>query len=95
MRFVWSDRAVAHLEAAFAHIAEDDPVAASRVIRRIVALCERLLTEHAEIGRAGRVAGTRELVISRTPYIVAYAVDGQTVTILAVLHGARRWPQAF
>ena len=92
MRLVWSNRAVVHLEAAFAHIAEDDPAAAARVIQRIVSLCERLLTEHAEIGRPGRVAGTRELVISKPPYIAAYAVDGETVTILAVLHGARRWP---
>lgn len=95
MRLVWSDRAVAHLEAAFAHIAEDDPVAAGRVIQRVVSLCARLLTDHAEIGRPGRVDGTRELVISKTPYIVAYAVDGEAVTILAVLHGARSWPSAF
>ncbi len=44
------------------------------------------------MGRGGRVPGTRELVISRTPYIV---VDADKVTILAILHGAQRWPEAF
>jgi plasmid stabilization system protein ParE len=43
-------------------------------------------------GRSGRIAGTRELVISRTPYIAAYRIAGDTVRILRVLHGSRRWP---
>lgn len=42
----------------------------------------------------GRVEGTRELVITHTPYIVAYTIDphSNTVVVLRVLHGARRWP---
>ncbi|MCP3417984.1 type II toxin-antitoxin system RelE/ParE family toxin [Bradyrhizobium brasilense] len=40
----------------------------------------------------GRVAGTRELVIPRTPYVASYLVDGETVRILRVLHGAQMWP---
>jgi len=43
------------------------------------------------------VVNTRELVIARTPYVVAYTVDPQidTVIILRVLHGARQWPEEF
>jgi len=40
------------------------------------------------------VKGTRELVISRTPYIAAYRIDGDLVTIVRVLHGAQQWPKA-
>jgi plasmid stabilization system protein ParE len=47
------------------------------------------------IGRSGRIDGTRELVVSGTPYVVAYTVSGEKVTVLAVLHGARRWPESF
>ena len=47
----------------------------------------------AESGLPGRVDGTRELVIDRTPYIAAYRVAGVTVQILRVLHGAQRWPE--
>jgi hypothetical protein len=35
------------------------------------------------------VAGTRELVISGTPFIVAYRIEKNEVRILAVLHAAR------
>jgi toxin ParE1/3/4 len=38
------------------------------------------------------VPDTRELVISNTPYIVPYRIVGQTIDIIAVIHGARRWP---
>jgi plasmid stabilization system protein ParE len=47
----------------------------------------------AELGRPGRVDGTRKLVIQRTPYIAAYRVAGNTIRILRVLHGAQIWPE--
>ncbi len=50
------------------------------------------LAEQTEIGRPGRVKGTRELVITRTPYIVVYRLDDGVVHIERVLHGAQRWP---
>jgi len=46
-----------------------------------------------EMGRPGRVDGTRELVIQRTSYIAAYRITGTTVRILRVLHGAQMWPE--
>jgi toxin ParE1/3/4 len=42
-------------------------------------------------GRPGRVVGTRELVITRAPYIVAYRIIGDTVGILRVLHCSWQW----
>jgi len=51
------------------------------------------LADFPESGRPGHVEGTRELVIHRTPYIAAYRIAGDTVRILRVLHGARRWPE--
>lgn len=44
------------------------------------------------MGRAGRVAGTRELVVADTPYIIPYRVRGDAVEILRVFHAARKWP---
>jgi len=46
-------------------------------------------------GRAGRVAGTRELVIVGTPFIVAYRVEKKEVRVVAVLHAAQKWPDEF
>jgi toxin ParE1/3/4 len=72
-------------------IAADNPTAARRMTERIRAAVTRLTTSPA-LGRAGRVADTRELVIPRTPYIVPYRVKGDVVQIITILHGTRRWP---
>jgi plasmid stabilization system protein ParE len=50
------------------------------------------VAEFPQMGRSGRIEGTRELVISGTPYIAAYRIDGDAVRILRVLHGAQQWP---
>ncbi|HUF85880.1 MAG TPA: type II toxin-antitoxin system RelE/ParE family toxin [Thermohalobaculum sp.] len=94
MRIGWSPRAVRHLEAARAYIARDNPAAATAVTQRIIAQVERLVGFSPGIGRAGRIAGTRELVITRTPYVVVYRVAQDEVQVLAVIHQARAWPES-
>ena len=91
MRLVVLAAAQADLEAAFAYIAAENPQAANRVIGEIITQIDRL-ADFPEIGRPGRVAGTREWVISRTPYVAVYRLRPGLVQILRVLHGARRWP---
>ena len=54
-----------------------------------------LLVDKPRLGRPGRVKGTRELVVVRTPFIVAYRIIGKSVQILRVLHGAQQWPERF
>ncbi len=78
-------------EAIFDYIEADSPRAAAMVDDRIEAQVEGLLRT-PEMGRMGRIAGTRELVVSRTPYIAAYRIESDTVRILRVLHGAQQWP---
>jgi toxin ParE1/3/4 len=39
--------------------------------------------------------GTRELPVTRTPYVLAYRICADEIQILAVIHGAERWPTAF
>jgi toxin ParE1/3/4 len=75
-------------------IAADNPAAAGRMVERIRAAVERL-TDLPGVGRPGRVAGTRELVIAGTPYIVPYRVKQDVVEIITVLHSAQRWPDRF
>ena len=53
-----------------------------------------LLEEFPDMGRSGRVAGTRELVVQGTPFIVAYQVRKDSVRILRILHGAQLWPDS-
>ena len=54
---------------------------------------ELLLPENPQIGRPGRVPGTREMIIPKTPYIVPYRLQGNAIQILRIYHGARRWPE--
>jgi toxin ParE1/3/4 len=51
-----------------------------------------LLAEFPRVGRSGRIPGTRELVVLRTPYFLVYRIDEPLVEILRVVHGARQWP---
>jgi len=91
MKVRWTRRALQRLEEIGDHIALDNPAAASRVVAVIGQKVEGLAA-HPLVGRAGRVAGTRELVVVGTPYVVAYRIRGQQIAILAVFHGAQRWP---
>jgi toxin ParE1/3/4 len=63
------------------------------MLRRIVDLVDRQLPRLPESGRPGRVPKTRELVIAGSPYFVPYRVAGDTISILRIIHGARRWPE--
>jgi toxin ParE1/3/4 len=45
------------------------------------------------MGRKGRVAGARELIV--TPFIVACRVKKDAIEVVAIIHGARRWSDSF
>ncbi len=83
-----------HLRAVRATIAADSADAADKQVIRIAMAIENLVS-FPELGRSGRRAGTRELVIGRTPYIVPYRLRGEIIEILAVMHGRQRWPEVF
>ena len=44
------------------------------------------------LGRSERVKGTREAVLSGTPFVVPYRITADRIEILRVYHAARRWP---
>ena len=94
MKVRWLLKAVNDLEDLHEYIAADDLTAASRQLELILKAAARL-SENTNMGRPGRVKGTRELVIPKTPYIAAYRIKGDVVEILRVLHGARKWPKRF
>jgi toxin ParE1/3/4 len=75
-------------ERIFDFIEQDDPRAAIAVDERI-ATQVLVLLQFPEGGRPGRFEGTRELIIRRTPYIVAYRVRDDCVRILRILHSAQ------
>ncbi len=87
----YTRQAVADLDHAREYIALDNPGAAATIAARIREAVDGL-RQFPERGRQGRVAGTRELVVPRTPFVVPYRIVGREIHILAVLHGKRDWP---
>lgn len=74
------------------YIAQDDVGAALRTRDEIERQVEHLKA-FPDMGRAGRIAGTRELLIAGLPYIVIYREQrSDTIEIVRVLHGAQQWP---
>jgi toxin ParE1/3/4 len=94
MRVAWTAPAARGLEDIGDYIARENPGAARRTVRRIRARA-RTLAAHPYLGRPGRIADTRELVITSTPFIVVYRVRDDRLEILAVFHSARIWPDTF
>jgi toxin ParE1/3/4 len=92
VKLVWSPQAIEDLRALEAYIEGDNPIAARKIILRIIESVETMILENPGIGRPGRVPGTRELVVARTPYIVPYRLHHGTIEVIGVFHGARRWP---
>lgn len=92
MRVLWLRQARTNLEQEADYIAKHDPAAADRMINTVLDRANRLAAVPA-LGRPGRVPGTRELVVPGTPYILPYRVRRDTVEILRLFHGARRWPE--
>jgi addiction module RelE/StbE family toxin len=93
-RINWTEPAARALESIQDYIARDNRHAAWEVAQRIRHAVDQL-ENHPQLGRAGRVRGTLELVIPGLPYIVPYRIKGKDVEILSVFHAARKWPEEF
>jgi toxin ParE1/3/4 len=92
VRVEWSCFAVEDRIRIFDYIEQDDPLTAVVVDERIMEQTATL-EQFPQCGRQGRVEATRELVVSRTPFIVVYCVQESAVRVLRILHGAQSWPE--
>lgn len=88
----WTLRALRRLDEVGAYIEQDNPDAAARVVARIVTAVD-MLAELPATGRAGRIKGTREVVLADIPYIIPYRV-GRDIEIITVMHAHQKWPKA-
>jgi toxin ParE1/3/4 len=87
----WTTKAIHNLEMIEQYIAAENPQAAITTIDKIINAVE-LIADHPAAGRPGRVIGTRELIITGTPYLIPYRVKQQQVEIIRILYGAMIWP---
>ncbi|MGA3263945.1 MAG: type II toxin-antitoxin system RelE/ParE family toxin [Terracidiphilus sp.] len=94
MKVVWSAASVRRLKEAVEYIQAESAARAVTIRRRILETVWRV-GQMPYSGRIGRVEGTREAVVSRSPYIVVYQISAQSVEIVGIWHAARLWPESF
>lgn len=87
----WSPEAADDLERIVNRIKPNNVTAARRVAETIYRRCAEL-DFFPNRGRAGRIAGTRELVPAPLPYIIVYRVEPDAVEIVRIYHSAQNWP---
>lgn len=92
MKAVWTRAAIRDLTHARDYIARESPAAAREIALHIVDATERVI-QFPEVGRIGRVNGTREVVVSGTKYLIVYRLKKNAIHFLRVLHGRQEWPK--
>jgi toxin ParE1/3/4 len=94
MRIEWTADALADFEHISTWIENERTLALANRICRNVYDAVQALGRQPGLGRIGRVGGTRELVITGTPWIAIYRVNSDVIQVLRILHGAQDWPSA-
>lgn len=92
MQIRWTEAAVHDLTTICDYLAERDSPEIARAVALAIWDGIDTLEQFPSLGRPGRKFGTRELVLSKFPYLVIYRLHNDTVEINRVLHGAQRWP---
>jgi len=90
MEIRFSQSALSDLHAVYDYIALENLAYAKKTLKRIEVAIDRL-ADHPQLGRVSRVEGVRELIISDTPYIVAYNKSNNYLNIISVIHSSRKW----
>ena len=90
MKLFWTREAVEDRRTIYDYIEAENPRAAL-ALDELFSDQADLLPTNPQLGKSGRVSGTRELVVHRH-YILVYDIEGQAVRVLRVLHSAMLWP---
>lgn len=95
MNIIWMPEALMDLECIEEYIAEDSAISATEVVQTIFLYVSKHLETFPRSGRAGRVAGTLELIVPRLPYFIPYRITPTQIDILRVYHTSRLLPEGF
>lgn len=90
MKPVWTRAAIRDLSQIREYIARENPDAAREIALRIVDASERVI-QFPEVGRVGRVKGTRESIVAGTQYLIVYRIKTKAFHFARVLHGSQEW----
>jgi toxin ParE1/3/4 len=85
---IWRPIALAEYKAALAFAAKEHLVYADLISERIIKAIT-LLTK-INVGRNGRISGTFEKSVYKTPYIISYLDEGNKVVILHIIYTSKK-----
>ena len=88
----WTARAEQDLEDILAYYQNEAGAHVAQSIYVRIRSSVQSLQQFPERARIGRVAGTRECVIARLPFIVVIQAQEDYVHVLNVIHTARKYP---
>ena len=91
---LWTTRAITNLEAELDYYGKINPALAkelSIIIKESVINIANL----PGIGRPGKKIGSRELIINKYPYVLAYRVRNEILEVLAIIHQQRKNIKSF
>ena len=91
MELRWTEAAAGDLERIADYLFEQTPEHAGRLVNALYEAPQKLL-EFPGLGRPGRMAGTRELVVNPLPYLIICVHDVEVIHVARILHGAQKWP---
>jgi toxin ParE1/3/4 len=91
VKLVWTREAIRDLIEARSYVELDNPKAAAELATRILKAAERLI-KNPELGQKGRLAGTREIIVSGTSYLIPYRLHADHIEVLRVFHTKREYP---
>ena len=90
MAVKWLRVALENMATIANYITQDSPARATTFVQELREKTN-VLADFPAVGRAGRVAGTRELVAHKN-YLAIYRVKGTNVEIIRVRHMAQKHP---
>jgi toxin ParE1/3/4 len=90
MRIRWTPAALNDFKTISHRIEQERNLATANRVCRAIYDAIQILRRHPYSGKGGMEEGTRELAISKSPYIVAYRViEPGAIQILRIWHGAQ------
>jgi plasmid stabilization system protein ParE len=92
MRLVVSQLALAELDDILGFISDRGPFGARHVEARFRRAFDHIAGYPEAAGRVEQRPEVRRLPLVRFPYVIYYEIGDDTVTVLRILHGARRQP---
>ncbi|TMJ01458.1 MAG: type II toxin-antitoxin system RelE/ParE family toxin [Alphaproteobacteria bacterium] len=93
MRLVLSRLAAAELDEILGYIRERSPLGARSVEARVRHAFDHISRHPEAAERVEQRPTVRRLPLARYPYVIYYEVGAGAVTVLRILHGARRRPR--